>query len=72
MEESLYPALVEMYASAYREITDAQLERYAQLLTSPSGRHLSDVLARALEAAVVDGASRLARDIVPSRESTTT
>ncbi len=72
MEQALYPGFVEMYASIYQGITDAQLQRYADLLVSPAGQHFNDVLAKAVEAAVVDGASRLGRDILPAGEPTTT
>jgi len=71
MERAFYPGFLEMYASVYQSLSDARLQRYADLLASPAGSHLVDVLGKAIEATMVDGAERLWREMLPKNDGAT-
>lgn len=72
MEQALSTNFLETYASVYKKVPDARLEQYVKVLTSPAGRHLTDVAGKAIEAAMVDGAKRFGRDLLPGGGQATT
>jgi hypothetical protein len=72
IERALYAGSIEIYASIYRSVPDAELVEYASLMASPAGRRFTDVLGRALEAAILHGIARFGREVVPTGNDQTT
>lgn len=67
IEEALSTEFLQVCASMYAEVSDEELRAYGDFLESPAGRHLTVVLANAIDAALSGGAKRLGREMVPSK-----
>lgn len=67
IEQALSIEFLQVCASMYAEVPDANLREYGKFLDSPAGQHLSAALGNAVDAALSDGAKRLGREIVPSK-----
>jgi hypothetical protein len=66
MEREISSSMLQMFAAIYRKIPDADLRKYEEVLTSTAGRHLTGVLAHALEEAVVAGTKHFWEDLLPA------
>jgi hypothetical protein len=71
IEQALTTEFLQVCASMYVDVSDSQLREYNEFLDSPAGRHLTVVLANAVDAALTGGAKRLGRDIIPAKGVTT-
>jgi hypothetical protein len=67
IEAALSAEFLQVCASMYAEVPNDRLRDYGQFLDSPAGRHLSEVLAVAIDIALSDAAKRLGSDLVPSK-----
>ena len=59
-------------ALVYEPATDGQLAAYLAFLTSPAGRHFSDLIERALDRLFLDAATDLGRALPGTRENANT
>jgi hypothetical protein len=66
LEREMSSSLLQMYAAIYREISDARLQEYEATLTSAAGRHLTKVLSKAAESALVAGTKQFWQDLLPA------
>jgi hypothetical protein len=67
MVEALGQLAVAGYARMYASAPDADLARYIAFLRSPAGAHFTDVALRAVDAALVDAAGTLGRNLVEAK-----
>jgi hypothetical protein len=61
-----------IFARTYADVPDQELTKYITFLKSAAGRHFMDIGVRALDAALVDAALELGRNIPGTRESSRT
>jgi hypothetical protein len=66
MEREISSSMLQMFAAIYRRIPDADLRKYEEVLTSAAGRHLTGVVAHAVEEAVVAGTKHFWEDLLPA------
>jgi hypothetical protein len=65
IEREISSSMLQMFAAIYRKIPDADLRKYEEVLTSDAGRHLTEVLHKAVEEAVVAGMEHFWQDLLP-------
>jgi hypothetical protein len=61
LQAQLLPLLTALSAHTYRDLTDADLEGYLNVLKSPHGRHLTDVVLQAMDRVFVEGTEEMVR-----------
>lgn len=66
IEREIASSILQMFAAIYRTISDADLRRYEDILTDDAGRHLTSVLADAVEQSVMAGTKQFWDDLLPA------
>jgi hypothetical protein len=66
IEREISSSILQMFAAIYRKIPDADLRKYEEILTDDAGRHLTGVLADAVEQSVMAGTKQFWDDLLPA------
>lgn len=64
-ERQMTATFLEVLASGYKKLSDAQLRGYEEMLTSKSGRRATDAFNDAIAAAMADATEHLWKDLIP-------
>lgn len=64
-ERQMTATFLEIFASTYKKLSDAQLRSYEEMLSSTAGRAITDAFNTAVKAALADATEHLWKDLIP-------